>query len=298
MNTETAHRAMKQLSRMTRIPAICLALCIALCLTAGCGLNFKSSWPYVGYEREDAAQSEQEAGPLRIGLATDAPPLSWRDDEGMRGLEPQLAASYAAGVKSAGREVIYAPMPKQSLFEALRSGQVDVVMGGITEREARQQKLAATRGWLKTGLTPLTLLGEEKRLSGKGGLKAPGLRIGTVLGSSGPAYVRGLRAKGTHQVFSGAQPAVNALLARRIDVLVHDMPANFHYAARHIEEGLMPGDKLLTRDEIVWVLRDGDRALRRSLDAWLKQKQDDDTLAALVLQNLPFYSETGAFKKK
>ena len=294
MNLETAHRAMKQLSRL-------LALCLTLCLLAGCGLGFKGSWPYIGFDKKDReapAQAAQNAGPLRIGLATDAPPLSWRDESGMHGLEPQLAASYAAGLKSSGREVIYVPLPKQSLFDALQNGQVDVVMAGVTEREAKQRKLAATNGWLKTGLTSLTLLGEEKRLSGREGLKAADLRIGTVLGSSGPAWVRGLRAKGAHQVFSGAQPAVNALLARRIDVLVHDMPANFYYADRHIEQGLMPGAELLTKDDIVWALRDDDRALRQSLDAWLKQKKDDDTLAALVIQNLPFYSESGLFRKK
>ena len=285
---------MKQLSQF-------LALSLALALLAGCGLHFKGSWPFIGTDsgdKEDAARSAKDAAPLRIGLATDAPPLSWRDEEGMHGLEPQLAASYAAGPKSAGREVIYVPLPKQALFEALRGGQVDVVMAGVTAREAKQLKLAATRGWLKTGLATLTLLGEEKRLSGKEGLKAADLRIGTVLGSSGPAYVRGLRAKGAHQVFADAPAAVNALLARRIDALVHDMPANFHYADRHIEEGLMPGATLLTRDEIVWMLRNDDRALRQSLDAWLKRKKGDDTLAALILQNLPFYSETGLFGNK
>lgn len=233
---------------------------------------------------------------IRVGLATDAPPLSYRDkSKAVRGLDPQLAS----GLKGyTDLEVLYVPLPRKQLLEALKNNQVDVVMAGLNASEAKRQGLAATKGYLQTGLAPLMLLGEQKRLAGADGLKAADLRIGTVLGSSGPAYVRSHKIKGTHQIFASMQAGVDALLRKRIDVLIHDMPAIFHYASLHIEQGLTPGTTPLTREEIVWALRSEDRDLRLLMDAYLQGKNEDGSLAALITRSLPFYSETDLFPEK
>lgn len=233
---------------------------------------------------------------IRVGLATDAPPLSYRDKaKTVRGLDPQLAAGLKGYTKL---EVLYVPLPRKELLDALKNNQVDVVMAGLSASETRRQGLAATKGYLQTGLAPLMLLGEQKRLAGADGLKAADVRIGTVLGSSGPAYVRSLKAKGTHQIFASMQAGVEALMRKRIDVLIHDMPACFHYASLHIEQGLTPGTTPLTREEIVWALRPEDKGLRLLLDAFLQQKKEDGSLAALITRSLPFYSETELFPDK
>lgn len=233
---------------------------------------------------------------IRIGLATDAPPLSYRDTKkAIRGLDPQLAA----GLKGyTGLEVLYIPLPRKQLLDALKNNQVDVVMAGLSTSEAKRQGFASTRGYLQTGLAPLMLLGEQKRLAGVDGLKAENVRIGTVLGSSGPAFVRSLKAKGKHQIFASMQAGVDALLRKRIDVLIHNMPACFHYASVHIEQGLTPGTSPLTREEIVWALRREDKDLRLLLDSYLHQKQEDGSLPALITRSLPFYSETELFPTK
>ena len=233
---------------------------------------------------------------LRVGLATDTPPLSYRDkSQAVRGLDPQLAA----GLKAyAQREVIYVPLPRKALLEALENNEVDIVMAGLNASEAKRLDLAATKGYLQTGLAPLMLLGKQNQLTGADGLKAANLRIGTVLGSSGPEYVRSLKTKGTHQIFASMQAGVDALLRERIDVLIHDMPAIFHYASLHIEQGLTPSTSPLTREEIVWAMRPKDKDLRLLMDAYLQGKKEDGSLAAIITRSLPFYGETGLFPEK
>ncbi len=233
---------------------------------------------------------------IRVGLATDTPPLSYRDQSSaMRGLDPLLAA----GLKTySQRDVLYVPLPRKDLLDALKNNQVDVVMAGLTPEEAKRQKLSATRSYLHSGLVPLMLLDQQKKLSSEAGLKAADVRIGTVLGSSGPEYVRSLKAKGTHQIYASTQAAVDALLRERIDVLIHDMPACFHYASQNIERGLTPGTTPLTREEIVWALRPEDKDLRLFLDNYLEQKEQDGSLATLITRSLPFYSETPIFQEK
>ena len=67
---------------------------------------------------------------IRVGLATDTPPLSYRDQSSaMRGLDPLLAA----GLKTySQRDVLYVPLPRKDLLDALKNNQVDVVMAGLT----------------------------------------------------------------------------------------------------------------------------------------------------------------------
>ncbi len=223
---------------------------------------------------------------IRVGLATDAPPLSYRDATAVRGLDAKLAA----GLKSySKRKVLYVPLARKDLLTALQHNQVDVAMAAFTASEIEHAQLAATTGYLHSGLMPLMLLGQQKRLSSETGLKAANVRIGTVQGSSGPAYVRALKTRGTHQMFPSTQAGVDALLRQRIDVLICDMPACFHYASLHIEQGLTPGTRALTRDNLVWALRPEDRDLRLMLDRYLQEREANGSLTALISSSLPFY---------
>ncbi len=232
---------------------------------------------------------------IRVGLATDASPLAYQDTTSVDGLDARLAAGLSSYTN---REIIYLPLPRRDLLEALNKNEVDVIMAGFTASEAKQRGLAATRSYLDSGLVPLMFLGEHKQLATTAGLKAADVRIGTVLDSAGPAFVRSLRAKGTHQVFATTQAGVNALLAKRIDVLIHDMPTCFHYASIHIEQGLIPGLTPLTRENIVWALRSKDRNLRLLLNAYLQEKEESGELTTLITNTLPFYHETSLLKNK
>ncbi len=49
---------------------------------------------------------------------------------------------------------------------------------------------------------------------------------------------------------------------------------------------------------VVWALRPEDKGLRLLLDAFLQQKKEDGSLAALITRSLPFYSETELFPDK
>ena len=242
-----------------------------------------------------AIDPENLPATIRIGLATDTAPLSYRGTSGMRGLDPQLAA----GLKGySNLEVLYVPLPRKDLLDALVRNEVDVVMAGLTATEVKQRGLASTRGYVQTGLVPLALLDQQKRRTSTDKLKEEEVRLGTVLASPGPAYVRSLKIKGTHQIFASAQAGVDALLRKRIDVLIHDMPTMFHYASLHIEQGLTPGTSPLTREEVVWALRPEDRDLRLLLNAFLQQKQEDGSLNTLITRSLPFYNETPMFQEK
>ncbi|NLZ16152.1 MAG: transporter substrate-binding domain-containing protein [Desulfobulbaceae bacterium] len=242
-----------------------------------------------------AINPENLPATIRVGLATDAPPLSYRGANGMRGLDPQLAA----GLKGYSKlEVQYVPLPRKELLDALMKNEVDVVMAGLTAKEAKQHGFASTRGYLQSGLVPLILLDQQKKFVGTDKFKAEDVRLGTVLASPGPAYVRSLRVRGTHQIFSSPQAGVDTLLRKRIDVLIHDMPTIFHYASLHIEQGLIPGTNPLTREEVVWALLPEDRDLRLLLNAYLQEKQEDSSLAALITSSLPFYNETPMYQEK
>ena len=275
---------------MTRRLLLILLSLLVLALASGCTRLPRFHLPFFGQLDEEALPD-----PIRIGLATDAPPLSWREDGRMHGLDPHLAA----GIRSyARRNVRYVTLPRNKLLAALRDNQVDVAMAALTATEVREQQLAATRGYLQAGLIALARLGQERQLSGQEGLRVEGVRIGTVLGGSGPRYAKSIRPMGTHQIFANTQAGIGALVQKRIDVLLLDMPSAFYHAALHIEEGLMPGGEFLTRDTIVWALRPEDKDLHILLNAYLQEQEDRGSLAKLISRILPFYNETKLLQMK
>ena len=104
---------------MTRRLLLILLSLLVLALASGCTRLPRFHLPFFGQLDEEALPD-----PIRIGLATDAPPLSWREDGRMHGLDPHLAA----GIRSyARRNVRYVTLPRNKLLAALRDNQVDEI---------------------------------------------------------------------------------------------------------------------------------------------------------------------------
>ena len=76
---------------MTRRVLLILLSLLVLALASGCTRLPRFHLPFFGQLDEEALPD-----PIRIGLATDAPPLSWREDGRMHGLDPHLAGGMCA----------------------------------------------------------------------------------------------------------------------------------------------------------------------------------------------------------
>ena len=74
---------------------------------------------------------------LRVGVAPDSPPLIYMDKGKLSGIE--IAAAESLG-KLMDRKIKYVEKPFNDLIPALESGEIDIIMSGmsITEERAKQ----------------------------------------------------------------------------------------------------------------------------------------------------------------
>jgi polar amino acid transport system substrate-binding protein len=234
--------------------------------------------------------------PLRVGIAVDSPPLATKKDGQITGLERQFAQGLAQSVQ---RPLELVELPRRGLAEALLGKRIDIVMAGMSVAEAQRQKLATTDPYLISGQVALVHLDDFKQFGrGTRNLSNAQIRLGVVTDSSGDTLLKGLKPKGTISRFPSGPEGLRALVSDRIDVFIHDFPANSYYADLFVDRGLTPGISLLTREPLAWAIRPDDNTMRQAANAYLEELTRSGELDKMLDQTIPFYRNTAYSPKQ
>ncbi|WP_028317921.1 transporter substrate-binding domain-containing protein [Desulfobulbus elongatus] len=265
---------------MARFFRLLLPLAAVLMLT-GCTDAVKS---------RDLFGAIMAAKTLRVGIVNDAPPLAYAKDNALTGLETMFAAGLAGFTN---RRLELVELPRDELIPALRAKDIDIVMAGMTVAEAQRHRIATTAPYLPSGQTTLVRLSDYDRLgNGIRHLTEPSIRLGVVAEGTADAWLKGLRPKGAINRFATAPEGVQALIRGSIDVFIFSQPANYYYAALYIDQGLTPGNILLTREELAWAVRIDDDDLREAANNYLAAIDRSGDLQKMLERTIPFYRNT------
>jgi len=227
---------------------------------------------------------------LRVGIAADAPPLAYKKDEGITGLETKFAAGLARFTQQP-LELI--ELPRQELAPALLEGKIDIIMAGLSAADAQTQKLIATAPYFVSGQVALVHLDDYQQLGNNvNNLKAPEVRIGVVAASPGEVFVKSLKPQGKTLRFVTAPEGVQALIDNTTDVFIADLPTNFYYAALYVDRGLTPGTTPMTQEPLAWAVRPGNRSMQKAANDYLAAIQQSGELQSLIDRSIPFYKNT------
>ena len=227
---------------------------------------------------------------LKVGTVNDTPPLAYAKNDAVTGLETLFAAGLA---DFTNRRLELVTLPREKLFSALRDKKIDIIMAGMTVAEAQRHKVATTTPYMLSGQTTLVRLGDYDRLgNGIRYLTQPSIRLGVVEGSTADAWLKGLRPKGPISRFTTAPDGVQALLKKGIDVFVCNQTANYHYASLYIDQGLTPGNILLTREPLAWGVRADNDDLREAANKYLAAINRNSDLLKMLTRTIPFYRDT------
>jgi ABC-type amino acid transport substrate-binding protein len=232
------------------------------------------------------------AGPdvLQVGMAVDSPPLVYKKNGVITGLETKFAVGLSRFI---GKKLQLIELDRQALAQALLEKKIDIIMSGLPAAGAREQQLAISAPYLLSGQSALVHLDDYKRLAqGSRNLTGQTVRLGVVAGSPGDTFINSLQPKGKTTRFTAAPEGVGALLDDRIDVFIHDLPANFYYASLYIDKGLTPGVTRLTHEELVWAVRPDDTELLQAANDYLRGIRKSGELDLLIERSLPFYKNT------
>ncbi len=224
---------------------------------------------------------------LRVGISTNSPPIAFRENNKIVGLEADLAKGLA---DFTGRRLKLVRLNWKDQIPSLLSRKTDIIMSGMSITKSRKYRISFTDPYMAFGqISLIRRVDRSKFRTGMTDLLNPSIRIGTVTGTTGDYFIQDVKAKGARTQFPTSAKAVKALLANKIDAFVYDLPGILYLASVYADEGLIPVTIPLTREYLAWGVRPDDRELLNAANSYLKSLSDQAVLTEIIQRWIPYY---------
>jgi ABC-type amino acid transport substrate-binding protein len=244
----------------------------------------------VGCVRTDSAsnlQPDNSVKLLRVGISTNSPPMAYRENRNIVGLEADLAKGLA---EFTGRQLKLVQLNWKDQIPSLLSNKTDIIMSGMTITNPRKYQIAFADPYMVSGqISLIRRVDRGKFPIGMTDLLNPSIKIGTVTGTTGDFFIQDVKARGARTQFPTSNQAVKALLAGKIDAFVYDLPGNLHLAAKYAAEGLLPVMIPLTREYLAWGVHPENRELLDAANSYVKSLSDQGVLDTTIQRWIPYY---------
>ena len=243
-------------------------LVLALSLLAGC-----------------SSHGEPQGKALRVGVMPDYPPLVFREEGKVVGLERDFAEQLSQDLARPLSVHEYTQL--SDLFAALKNNEIDMIMSGISITPAREKAFAFSLPYTAIGQMAMIRLDDAARLATPGALLSGQYRVGYKNGTTGEAFVKSAIDAQT-QGFNSSTEATRALVEGDIDAFIHDAPTVWNLAnKREYPVKLLGLYKPLTKEQLAWVMRKDDSELKQQVDTALKNWVNNGFLMQTKTQWIP-----------
>jgi len=226
-----------------------------------------------------------DADILRVGVATNAPPLIYKQNGKIIGLEAEFAAEFA---KYIGKTLQFVELSWENLIPALLKNKIDIIMSGMTRTPLREVRIAFTHRYLESGQTALIRREDAARYSTGLFSITTSSGIGVIKDTTGEFFVETRFTSVKKVVFRKSQDAVKALIGKKIDMFIHDAPIILYLASENETNGLTALFALLHQEDLAWAVRKDDRVLLDSANKFLTDTNNQEKLKKMIKYWIPF----------
>lgn len=229
-----------------------------------------------------AARAGDAPPPLRVGIAPNYPPLAFKENGELKGIEVDFAHRLGTAL---GRPVVLVETPWEDLPKALVEDKtIDVIMSGTSITEKRKEKVDFTDPYVNAGQMVLIRDADYPQLRNAKALDKPNVRVGFVSKTTSAHYAREHLKRAKLEGFPDTDAGVAALRTNQIDAFIADATAVWRVTGGLLskETQLRGLYTPLTNEELAWAVRKDDHALRAQLNAVLKQWKHDGTLDEIL----------------
>ncbi len=229
---------------------------------------------------------------LRVGVSTSYPPVVFKDNGKIAGIEADLAKNVS---DISGMTIKFIEIPWDELEKALNQGDIDVVMSGVSVTEERKKRVDFTRPYMTIGQMVLIKADNLMSLASKMSMYSAGKRFGVEKNTTGEQFVKSEFTRSEISSFNTVKQGIQALKANKIDYFIHDAPTIWQYT-------VLPGtqDKELfalyeymTTEPIAWAVKKGNIKLLDKLNKALSTMQSKGVVDKTINQWLPVTVEIG-----
>ena len=224
--------------------------------------------------------------PILVGVTPIYPPVIFKMDGQITGLEADLAQRLAAELK---RPIEFVEINWERQIPSLLEGKIDIIMSGMTITQARQVRITFSQPYLTSGLMIAFTAENASNYTSLKNIMESVPTVGFVAGTTGEVYARdNFREENRMVPVKSANEAAWALKARRIDIFVYDAPAIMWIVSEN-EAELKFLPELLNSEYLGWGLRRDDQELLVMVNALLSRWKNDGTLKEMILKRLPYW---------
>ena len=224
---------------------VILALILTLIFFNGCAQMQQAT---SGTSASPVLDRIQKRGELVVGTMGNMPPLNMTSKDGeIFGLEADLARMLAGAMNV---KVKFVTKPFNELLPALQTGQVDMVLSGMTITPERNRKVAFIGPYFISGKAFLTKIKTIAYADEATDANDPNTKIVALKGSTSQAFAEKFLDKTTLFTTGNYDAAVDMVLQDKAHAMIADYPICVVSVFRYPEAGLLSVVTQLTYEPI------------------------------------------------
>jgi len=178
-----------------------------------------------------------ERGELRVGLSGNQPPLNMTNKSGeIVGLDVDLINTLAQSMGLTPRFVV---KPFADLIPSIESGEVDVVISGMTITPERNARVAFAGPYFISGKSVLTRSPAIASAETAAALNRADRRYSVLAGSTSESFVKQVLPNATSVPAKDYDTAVQMVLDGKVDAMIADFPICQLSVLRHPDADLL-----------------------------------------------------------
>jgi polar amino acid transport system substrate-binding protein len=256
---------------------------LLICFLAGLHLLVGCAAP--GQHSVKSIEIPPDVNILRVGVSPDAQPLIYRQGNTIVGLEADFARELA---KDLGKSLRFVELDWIDLIPALMANKIDIIMSGMTKTVLREVRISFCIPYLKSGQMALIRREDAARFSTGIFTLTTSSAIGVIKNTYGEYFVDEQYRSVKKIAFSNSQPAVKALIDKRIDMFIYDGPMVLYLASANEINGLTAIFAPFTEEWLAWAVNKDNKALLDSANNFLKTINSDGRYKKLIRHWIPF----------
>ena len=207
---------------------------LALLLFTACAQMQQGS---TGTSASPVLERIQQRGELTVGTMGDMPPLNMTTKDGeIIGLEPDIARLMANAM---GVKVKFVTKPFSEVLPALQTGEVDMILSGMTITAERNMKVAFVGPYFISGKAFLTKIKTIANAKEAVDVNSPDTKLVALKGSTSQAFAEAFIDKATLFTTGTYDEAVDMLLQDKVQAMIADYPICVVSVFRYPEAGLL-----------------------------------------------------------
>jgi ABC-type amino acid transport substrate-binding protein len=223
-------------------------------------------------------------GVLRVGLSADYPPLHYKQEGKIVGLEVDNATAVA---KILGRKLVLFEYSFLELATALEQGRIDAIMSGISVTEERAKTISFADPYMEVGQMAIFHTEKIGSFAQPRAIYRKNIRVGVEPGTTGASFAKKELPDAKITFFVDPAAAFYALRDDTLDVYIHDAPTSWHLASSADFDDLISTYKLLTTESLAWAVAPGNTELLTELNRALRMMKSQGTLDYIINRWIP-----------